>query len=61
MRPEAPRATLLGLGPLADLPRGIVPDVLRVPARELSDPLSLVVAMKSDDCLIHAPVRQAGT
>ena len=42
-RPDARCATLRTLRPLADLPRRIVTHVLSVTARELRDPLPLII------------------
>src|SRR6478736_806455 len=39
--------------PWPHLPRRIVPNVLRMPARELGDPVPFVVLMESDDWTLH--------
>jgi hypothetical protein len=40
--------------PGADLPRRVVPDVLRVAALEIRDPVILFILMKADNPSIHA-------
>lgn len=52
---KACATTLFSEYPWAQLPRRIVPDVLVVAARELGDPVPLVVLMKSRDRLFHDP------
>lgn len=51
--------SVLGQNPRADLPRRVVPNVLRVPARQLGDPVPFVVQVISDDRLLQCSPRSA--
>ena len=51
---EARCAPFRNRDPDADLPRRIVPDVLRVPAFELGHPVAFLVLMVADDRPTHA-------
>ena len=53
LRTEVRRAALRRGDPHADLPRRIVPHVLRVPALELGHPVAFLVLMVADDRAPH--------
>ena len=50
---EPRAAALFGQHPRADLPRRVVPNMLVVTARQLGDPVVLIVLMKACDRLLH--------
>src|SRR5262245_45003471 len=50
LRAETRGSALRGLRPVAALPGRPVPDVLRMSAGELRDPVALLVLMESRDC-----------
>ena len=52
-RPEKAFSSLRGDNPGAELPRGVVPHVLRVSALQVGDPVLLHVLMKTDDATVH--------
>ena len=45
-----------GLSPFSELPRWVMPDMLRVAAVELGDPLSFVIAMEPGDSSQHCRI-----
>ena len=52
--PKHGSAALLVRDPGAIHPRGLMPDMLVVPALELGDPVLFIVQMIADDFLLHA-------
>jgi hypothetical protein len=55
--PDLRRASRGALRPLAVDPWRPVPDVLRVPAFKLGDPVTVFVDMEADDSAVHGCAR----